>query len=61
MFDFDSRQMKLGTLKDRLTKIAALFDVDLHLTWNSAHENRLMSMDFCSTSGIANEKVTKTR
>ena len=58
MFDFDSRAMKLKTLKLRLAEVSKLFSVNLHLTWNSAHKKKLMSMDFNSESGIQNE-VTK--
>ncbi len=57
MFDLDSQRMKLGTMKTRLVAISELFNVNLHLTWNSAHEKKLMSMEFSAKNGIEHEKT----
>ncbi|MCZ7556094.1 MAG: hypothetical protein M5R41_06810 [Bacteroidia bacterium] len=43
MFDFDSTSMKRKTLRNRLLATVTLFDVQLHFTWNSAHEGRFKS------------------
>jgi hypothetical protein len=59
MFDFDSRAMKLATIKDRIGKISTLFDVHLHLSWNRAHKNTLVSMEFHPGTGASNETEEK--
>lgn len=56
MFDIDNQGMKLGPMKKRLVEITRLFGVHLHLSWNSAHENKLLSMRITPKKGVVDER-----